>query len=129
MARSLAIAPTIFAGVRLREQTYVYDDDEHPDRPSRVIEGPAYITEDHALLLGLDMYEKSLCRGCSHPRAVAWHSDMDGWFESFSVKCHACTAMSGDGSKPVLYQYVVDTRPDPGEPLPPFVLGLTTASS
>ncbi len=132
LARDLAIAPTIFAGVRLREQTYVYDDVEHPERPTRVIESPAYVTEDHALLIGLQMYEDSLCR-CQIPRQVAWHADMDGWFEVETVKCQACTAMQqpvdGKAPEPVLYPIVVDTRPPDDEPLSPFVLGLTTASS
>lgn len=127
-ARNLGIAPTVFAGVRLREQTYVYEDAENPDRPTRVIESPAYVTEDHALLMGLDLYEQSLCScGCGFPREVAWHSEMDGWFDTFKVKCHAGTAMRGE---PVIFTHLVNTYPvDEKGPLPPFVLGLTTASS
>lgn len=132
MARDLGIAPTIFAGYRLREQTYVYDDLEHPDRPTRVIESPAYVTEDHALLTGLAAYEDSLCR-CGVPKHIAWHADMDGWFETEPVKCHACTAMrvTSDGTtpEPVIYHLVVDTRPADDRELTPFVFGLTTASS
>lgn len=127
MARDLSIAPTVFAGIRLREHTYVYDDDpdsSHPGRLLRTIESPAYVAEDHALLLGLDMYEKSLCPGCGWPRHVAWHADMDGWFEASSVKCQACSALE---SRPRLYHFTVDTRQDPDEPLTPFVLGLTTS--
>jgi hypothetical protein len=136
MARDQAIAPTIFAGVRLRESTFVYDDDpdsEHPGRLLRTISSPDYVAEDHALLLGLETYEKSLCSNCGWPRHLAWHSDMDGWFEGHTVKCQACTAMSTDPTKPVLYHFTTDTRPvdESGghEPLSPFVLGLTTSPS
>lgn len=115
--------------MRLREQTYVYDDPDHPDRPTRVLEGPAYVSEDHALLFGLNLYEESLCPGrCGWPRHLAWHEDMDGWFEDHTVKCQACTAMSEDPSKPVLFHYVVDTRPADDQDLSPFVVGLTTAN-
>lgn len=124
-ARNLRIAPTIFAGIRLREQTFVYDED---GRVAKTIDSPDFIAEDHALLLGLDMYEKSLCR-CGISREVAWHSEMDGWFEAVEVKCFACTAQQG-GEKPVTYSYVIDTYHDGvRDPLPPFVMGLTTTDS
>lgn len=124
-ARDLRIAPTIFAGTRLREATFVYDDD---GRVEKTIESPDFITEDHALLLGLEQYEKSLCR-CNVPREIAWHSEMDGWFEVEEIKCFACTAIQG-GEKPVVYSYAVDTYHDGTRPpLPPFVLGLTTTDS
>jgi hypothetical protein len=112
LARDLGVAPTLFAGMRLREQTYAYDDADHPDRPTRVIDGPAYIAEDHALLLGLQQHEDSLCPGCGQPKHVAWHSDMDGWFEVEVIKCQACTVLNapeGEAGKPALYRVVVDT--------------------
>lgn len=115
----------MYAGIRLREQTYVYGDPDHPDRPTRVIDSPAYVTEDHALLAGLLAYEDSLC-SCGQPKHVAWHADMDGWFESESVKCQACSVVAG---RPVIYHVVYDTRPEGDDPLSPFVLGLTTAST
>lgn len=93
-----------------------------------MIESPAYVTEDHALLLGLEMYQRSLCPcGCGFPREVAWHSEMDGWFETFDVKCHAGSAMQGH---PVIFHHITDTYPVAEKgPLPPFVLGLTTVGT
>lgn len=133
MARTAGVAPTIFAGLRLRETTYVYDDPEHPDRVTRVIHSPDYVAEDHAMLLGLQLYEDSLCPGCGWPKHVAWHADMDGWFDAHEVKCHACTARreaGADGTRaPVTYTYTVDTRPEDDLVLRPFVLGLTTTST
>jgi hypothetical protein len=105
--------------------TFVYDDPEHPDRPTGTIASPAYTPEDQALLMGLDMYEADLC-SCGHPRSVAWHTEMDGWFESEGYKCFACTARN-DG-KDVGYTVTKNTRPADKGPMPEFVLGKTTAS-
>lgn len=132
MARGLRVAPTIFAGIRLRRTTFIYDDADHPARASGTIESPDFTIEDQALLLGLDLYESSLCPGpCGMPRHVAWHTEMDGWFEDRAFKCHACTAMATpnkDGERhPVIYHISVDTREDAVE-LPPFVLGVTTSA-
>lgn len=73
--------------------------------------------------MGLEAYEASLCR-CGQPRAVAWHSEMDGWFDTEGVVCHACTARN-DGEQ-VAYTFVTDTRPHEHRPLPPFEFGITT---
>jgi hypothetical protein len=79
--------------------------------------------------MGLEAFEHNaerhdLC-ACGHPREVAWHSEMDGWYEGRGFVCHACTARNG--GKQVAHWIAVDTRP-PGHPeLPPFVLGVTTS--
>lgn len=89
--------------------------------------------EDVALLVGLARYEDSLCPGCGVPKHLAWHSELDGWFEhEHEVVCHACTAAQPDPGHgktraPVTYR----TRPRVPDgfdlsTLPPFVMGETT---
>jgi len=134
LARDQRIAPTLFAGMRMREQDLVYDDPEHPDRVTRVINSPDYVDADFALLAGLDVFEKSLCPGCGWPREIAWHEDMAGWFEGLEVVCHACTAMQPVDEKtgikrPYLHRLAFDNRLAGDDRLPPFVLGLTTTST
>ena len=107
--------------------TYVYDDQEHPDRVTSTIASPAYTPQDRALLMGLEGYEASLCK-CGIPRSVAWHSDMDGWYEAESFVCHACTALRDDDENTV-YQNPIDTRGPDMPPLPPFEYGVTTFAS
>lgn len=104
--------------------TFVYDDPAHPDRPTGSVASPAFTPEDRALLLGLDLYEADLCR-CGQPRSIAWHTDMDGWYEHRTHKCFACSAGSDHD---VVYGQVINTRPA-DNPLPPFVLGETTSSN
>lgn len=106
--------------------TPVYDDPERPLRATLYIQSPPYVTEDQALLTGLDLYEQSLCE-CGHPRAVAWHADMDGWYEEQTYVCHACSAGREDNDKAV-YRVSRSARPA-DKPLTPFVLGVTTTSS
>lgn len=106
-------------------QTYVYDDPEHPDRPTSTIFSPAYTAEDHALLMGLDQYETDLCK-CGVPRSIAWHPEMDGYFEVDEYVCHACTAQAPEpaaGKTRDEVKYVVprSTRPDSKGPLLPFL--------
>jgi hypothetical protein len=117
--------------------TYVYDDCDPsspparpPGTPARVvsaIQSPAYTPQDLALLLGLQQHEGSLCHGCKQPREVAWHAEMDGWYEPESFVCHACTARNPDGQK-AIYTLSVNTRNPSKGPLPEFVLGKTTSS-
>lgn len=126
-ARANGVAPTLFAGLRMVTTTYVYDDPEHPERVTSTIASPAYTVEDQGLMLALEDYENELCR-CGQPRDVAWHSDMDGWFESESFVCHACSALRDDDEK-TKYHVVRDTRPDSSAPLAPFVLGQTTTAA
>ncbi len=70
------------------------------------------------------LYNESLCPGCGHPKATAWHPDNGGgWFEvGHRVVCHACTARSApdkDGIQhDVEYLGVVDTRDYDAKPLP-----------
>lgn len=112
--------------MRLLTTTYVYDDPEHPERPTSAISSPAFTAEDQALLMGLDLYERDLCR-CDYPRSVAWHSEMDGFFEGEEYTCMACTA--GNDGKPVTYSVVRNTRNEHDHgPMPPFELGVTTVS-
>lgn len=101
----------------------MYGDPDHPDRVTRQVHGPLYTPEDRALLAGLSAYEDSLCGGCSEPIAVAWHSEMDGWYDGDGFVCHACSAKAGHE---VAYAIVRNTRPDSKGPMPPFVLGETT---
>lgn len=111
--------------MRLATQTYVYDDRDHPDRVTSTIASPAFTPEDQALLMGLELYESSLCPS-GFPREVAWHTEMDGWFETEEYVCFACTA-ANDGDQ-VTHTFLVNTRPDSKGPMPPFVLGETTTS-
>jgi len=111
---------------------FLYDDPERPDRVTGTSQAAAYTPEDQALLLGLEAYEHQQKHGrlgsctCGWPVEIAWHSEMDGWFEGLDVLCHACTAKAG---KPVTHTIVRDTRPPDHPPLPPFVLGETTAEA
>lgn len=108
-------------------QTFVYDNLERPLQVTSTIQSPAYTAEDRALLTGLRTYEAELCR-CGVPRSVAWHSEMDGFFEADRFVCHACTAKSGSEKK-VIYSLARDTRDPAKGDLPPFVLGMTTSDS
>lgn len=125
-ARNLNIAPTLFVGLRLPTTEYVFGDPDNPDKVTGTVSSPAYTPEDQGLLMALLAYEDSLCR-CGQPRAVAWHWEMDGWYEADEFVCHACTAASPD-DKPVTYSQVRDTRPPSKGPLPLFVLGKTTTA-
>lgn len=110
----------------METSTFVYDDPDHPYRATGTIQSPAYVGEDRALLRALKLYEDGLCGGCRFPVDVAWHSDMDGWFEVEEYVCYACSARSPDGPN-VTRSMVRDVRPE-SKPLPPFVLGVTTTS-
>lgn len=93
------------------------------------MESPAFTEEDRCLLLGLDAYEGSLCPGCDHPIELAWHSEMNGWFETDSYVCHSCTSKLEDQSKPTAYSIVRNTMPpDRVAALPAFELGETTSA-
>ena len=120
----MRVAPTIYLGARVPETLYVYEDPEHPDRVTRTVASPAWIDEDHGLLLALAHVEQlergfGTCR-CGHPAKEAWNPEMDGWYEVVEVVCHACTAASDDGE--VKRQIVRNTRPVSKGPLPPFSL-------
>lgn len=117
----------MFLGLRLLTTTPVYDDPEHPDRPTAFIQTPAWTPEDRGLLLGLDWHEaeaEQMC-ACGQPISVAWHSDTDGWWKSDVYVCFACTAREG-GDHKVKYAYPRLDRDLSAKPLPPFRLGGTT---
>lgn len=76
--------------------TYLYEDTAHPDRVTSSVTTPEWTDEDHAALLGLQMYEATLCNGCGQPKAEAWHAGSDGYYEGRKVKCFACSSMNGD---------------------------------
>lgn len=98
----------------------MYGDPDHPDRVTRTISGPLYTVEDHALIAAMRTYEATLCPGCGVEKQVAWHSDMDGWFDSgedAGVVCHSCTARRG---RQVSYAASSHSRDLVAKPLPPF---------
>lgn len=100
-------------------------------RVASTIQSPPYTVEDRALLAGLAMYESGLCPGCKQPTAIAWHSEMDGWYDDGVDKfvCHACTARADGDKKKATYVLARHTRDLHKDPLPPFVLGVTTTDS
>lgn len=76
-------------------------------------------------MLAYEMYLGSLCEGCGHPKATAWHPDNDGWFEvTGEWVCNACTAMERHGADPehlpppTRILRVSDTRDYTARPLP-----------
>lgn len=95
----MAVAPSILRG-RLLTTTFVYDDAEHPTRPSASMTSPGWTEDDRSLLLGLAKFEDSLCPGCDEPRELAWHADAEGFYEAHSFVCHGCAAKQG---KQVVY--------------------------
>lgn len=119
----MGVAPTVYAGARMITTVHVYDDQ---GRMVQSIPSPAWTVEDRALVQALQNLEGEKCGGCGQPRHVAWHGDMDGWYEQTSFVCHACTALEGHQRA---YRGVIDTRPADHRPLSPFVLGKTTTSA
>jgi hypothetical protein len=93
---------------------------------SATIAASPWTEGDRALMLAYRAYEDSLCPGCHHPRAEAWHPDNDGWYEADDpITCHACTAQaravaeSEKDFKPVEFLGSRYTRPAE-QPLPPL---------
>jgi hypothetical protein len=90
------VAPSIFRGRRKRLR-YIYDDEsDHPDRPIGAVESAEWLPTDRDLLLGLEMYEATLCPGCKQPITEAWHSYAHGQYDGGPIVCHACTAAQGE---------------------------------
>lgn len=87
----MATPPSILRG-RIRTTTYLYDDPGNPGRRTGSVMTAEWTEEDRAALLGLEMYEATLCPGCSQPREIAWHADAEGEYEGHAFVCHACTA-------------------------------------
>jgi len=105
----------------------VYDDPEHPDRPTGHVEAPLWTPADRALLLALGMHESTLCPGCGEPKHVAWHSWMDGEYDAPTAVCHACTAQQG---RQVAYGQVHrHASDDKVARMPAFVFGETTTEA
>lgn len=71
--------------------------------------------------MGLESYEASLCR-CGVPITVAWHSEMDGFYDVDEVVCHPCSARAG---RQVVYTTRLRSTRDPARPMPEFVPGKT----
>lgn len=91
----MAVPPSILRG-RIRTTTYLYDDPEKPHRRTGSVTTAEWTEEDRAALLGLEMYEGTLCPGgCGQPRETAWHADAEGEYEAHRFVCHACTARNG----------------------------------
>jgi hypothetical protein len=89
------------------------------------VESPEWTDADRGLLLGLGMWEATLCPGgCGHTIDQAWHTDNDGWFEVQGFKCYACTELAGGDD--VVFHQVDSTRSPDDPPLAPFELGVTT---
>lgn len=66
-------------------------------------------------MLAWQMYQASLCSGCGHPKATAWHHhSIDSFDLVGEFVCWACTAaqpLGKDGSRqPVKFPVVEDTR-------------------
>lgn len=111
--------------MRLRETTYRYDDPRDSSRVTGTIESPAYSEEDRALVMALRAYEARPKCKCGEPIEVAWHSEMDGFYEAQRWVCHACTALNNGTPTPGGMR-LVNTRPASKGPMPPFELGKTT---
>lgn len=121
----MAIAPSVLRG-RLVTTTYLYDDPDHRDRPSGSVASPAWTEDDRSLLLGLEMYEGTLCPGCGEPRETAWHADAEGEYEAHTFVCHACTAKSSTGRQSTFSALVVSPSPEKVAKFLPFDLLTTT---
>lgn len=80
---------------RIRRVTYLYEDPDHPDRPSGHLESPEWTAADRALLVALARYEGTLCPGCGQPKQLAWHGDLTDWWEADRFICGGCTAKAG----------------------------------
>lgn len=112
----------------MRQVSYLYDDPEHPDRPTGHLESPDWTPDDRALLLALVSYELTLCPGCGEPKHLAWHSGMEGWYETEEWVCHACTAKDGHEVPYRIPQLDKDLPQRVLDDLEPFELGVTTTA-
>lgn len=79
-------------------------------------------------MLAWERYRQTLCEGCGEPKDLAWHPDMDGWYEVHHLfTCHSCTARaraiskSGEPVEPKTYPGApINTRDLKAEPLDPI---------
>ena len=126
------MAPTLYWGLRLRETTYLYEDPENPDRVTRTVASPDWSEDDRTLAAALQWADDQECPGCHQPREIAWHSDMEGWYDpddkngggTIRLVCHGCSAKHGHE---VVYSIVHTSRDFEKNPIRvPFKLGSTT---
>jgi hypothetical protein len=111
----------------LRQVTYLYADPAHPDRPTGHLESPEWTPDDRALLLGLAQHESTLCPGCGHPKHLAWHSHIDGYYEAERWICYACTAANDGTEVPYSVSFLGPrTLQSKLDAFPPFEIGRTT---
>ena len=85
------------------------------------------------MLLALSIVEDVPRCESGEPIEVAWHAEMDGWYDVEEYVCHACTALRGEelpggGIKPVTHKRLINTRPASKPPLTPLVFGKNTTS-
>lgn len=90
----MGIAPSVLRG-RILTTTYLYEDPDHPGRPTRSHVSPAWTADDRSLMVALELYESTLCAGCGEPRAIAWHAETEGEYEAHRFVCNACEAKVG----------------------------------
>lgn len=90
----MATPPSILRG-RIRTTTYLYDDPADPGRRTGSVTTAEWTEEDRAALLGLEMYEGTLCPGCGQPQETCWHADAEGEYEAIKFRCHSCEAKQG----------------------------------
>lgn len=121
----LGIPPSQFTGRPTVTTTVVVDG------VTRTTTASPWTPEDQSLMLAWTEYQASLCPGCGHPKATAWHHMNDDAFElQGDFVCWACTAAQkpdADGKRErTKYPIVEDTRdyvkfplPGPPEPLIP----------
>lgn len=107
----MAVPPSILRG-RIRTTTYLFDDPENPGRRTGSVTTAEWTEEDRAALLGLEMYEATLCPGCQEPRETAWHADAEGEYEAQRFVCHGCLAKS-DGHQASAVYSVLTGVPSP----------------
>lgn len=105
--------------------TYLYDDPAEPGRCTASVSTPAWTESDRAALLGLEMYESSLCTGCGEPKALAWHSHAEGEYEAEGLVCHGCTARN-ENRQQVLHRITARPTAAKTAKYPPFDINETT---
>lgn len=83
-------------------------------------------------MLGLQLYEATLCPGCGEPRHLAWHQESEGEYEGNHFICHACTAQSGPGDQRREVHYArlsYEKDPDRIARMSDFTMKTVTAAS
>lgn len=112
--------------LRGRRAVTVYEYDDQ-GRVARTSTRSPWTAEDRALMLAYEQHLNTLCPGiCGQPKALAWHSDNEGWYrtpdDDVSV-CQACTALrrhTDETAKPVEFIGLVHDRDYETDPLPAY---------